>query len=72
MIDLLYIVCDAGGYTLYKFRCGGCGKLLFKFSGDINKIVIKCAKCKQENVLTTAEARPPKVIEQIIYISKNQ
>jgi len=57
---------------MFDFRCGQCGKLLFKFKGEMNKVVIKCPRCKQENLLTTIEAKPPRVIEQVIYLAKNQ
>ena len=63
---------DAGGWSMLRFSCGSCGKLLFKFRGEIDKVSIKCPKCKQVNTLTTAEAKPPRVIDQIRYISRHQ
>ncbi len=57
---------------MYRMNCNSCGKLLFKFRGDIDRVVVKCPKCRQINTLTTVEARPPKIIETIVYTAKNQ
>lgn len=36
-----------------EFRCVNCGKLLFKYEGEIKNIIIekKCDKCKKINII---------------------
>ena len=69
----MYAGAAGGRYTranqMIEFRCE-CGKLLAKFSRNVDHVEIKCPRCKVINILRAGPAKPPRVIEQhYIYVN---
>ena len=59
---------------MIEFRCRHCDKLLFKFDGRVDSVVIKCPRCRSFNRLKAGvyEAQPPRAYEQrYVFIVKH-